>query len=134
MDALSILRMLGALLLVLGGMVCALWVVKRYDLAMPRSWLARIGQGAPRKRLEVVERLAIDQRRSLVLLRRDDTEFSVLLGPEGITVLDRALEGQAPSGKAEAAPPEKGASAFGAKLESLPEVWFARDGYTSELH
>ncbi|MFD2577972.1 hypothetical protein ACFSTD_03690 [Novosphingobium colocasiae] len=49
MDALSLLRMLGALLLVLGGMVCALWAVKRYDLTIPRKWLEGLGQKSPEK-------------------------------------------------------------------------------------
>lgn len=143
MDAFSLLRMLGALLLVLGMLVCALWAVKRYDLILPRKWLERIGTPGPQRRLQVVERLAIDQRRSVVLLRRDDTEFSVLIGPEGVTVLDstavqvgatdvaqsREAEPEAPAAKTEDAPPS-----FAERIPVLPDIWFTQEPARPELH
>ncbi|EJL24650.1 flagellar biosynthetic protein FliO [Novosphingobium sp. AP12] len=124
MDAWSLLRMLGALSVVLGGLMGALWCVRRYDLTLPRKWLERLGNTGPEKRLRVVERLAIDQRRSVVLLRRDDREFSVMIGPEGVVVLDSALAPAAAQAPAAAAPaPET----FASKIPILPEVWFAQD-------
>ncbi|GGZ00357.1 flagellar biosynthetic protein FliO [Novosphingobium colocasiae] len=136
MDALSLLRMLGALLLVLGGMVCALWAVKRYDLTIPRKWLEGLGQKSPEKRLEVVERLAIDQRRSIILLRRDDTEFSILVGPDGVTVLDGGAPAPArPAQAAEPRPaPRKTAPAFAERLAMLPEVTYAQEARKADLH
>lgn len=144
MDALSLLRMLGALMVVLGALVCTLWAVKRYDLTLPRKWLEKLGNAGPDKRLQVVERLAVDQRRSLVLLRRDDTEFSVLIGPEGVTVLDSAAAPKASLKAAEPAVPEAqdavpatGSTAaepsFADRIPVLPDVWFTQDAKT-ELH
>lgn len=124
MDAWSLLRMLGALCIVLGGLAGALWLVRRYDLTLPRKWLEKLGQAGPEKRLRVVERLAIDQRRSVVLLRRDDREFSLMIGPEGVVVLDSAL---APTAAPALAAPGPAAETFASKIPVLPEVWFAQD-------
>ncbi|MYL99296.1 flagellar biogenesis protein [Novosphingobium sp. FGD1] len=140
MDALSLLRMLGALGLVLGILVGALWLVRRYDLTLPREWLERLGSSAPERRLQVVERLAIDQRRSVVLLRRDDREFSVMVGPEGVVLLDSSA---APAGRTVGAPsPEAFPTAsrieptsakpalqesFASKIPVLPDIWFSHE-------
>jgi flagellar biogenesis protein FliO len=72
--------MMGALALVLGGLAGALWAVRRFDLRLP----GRIG-AAPRRerRLELVERITVDPRRSLVLVRRDGREHLLLIAPEG---------------------------------------------------
>ncbi|MBR0550952.1 FliO/MopB family protein [Stakelama marina] len=78
MEALAIIRTLGALTIVLGLLAGALWVVRRYDLRLP----GRVG-GHSGRRLELVERLGIDQRRSAVLLRRDGREHLIILSPEG---------------------------------------------------
>ncbi|WP_404479610.1 FliO/MopB family protein [Novosphingobium sp. BL-52-GroH] len=133
MDAWSLLRMLGALGIVLGGLAGALWCVRRYDLTLPRKWLERLGTAGPERRLQVVERLAIDQRRSVVLLRRDDTEFSVMIGPEGVVVLDSSVAVPKPAA-ASAASGASGAAvvapegvSFASKIPVLPEVWFAQD-------
>lgn len=139
MDTLSLLRMLGALLLVLGGMVCALWLVKRYDLTIPRKWLEGLGHKAPHKRLEVVERLAIDQRRSIILLRRDETEFSIVVGPDGVTVLDSAVPPAASPARTAPATeprpaPRKAAPAFADRLAMLPEVTYAQETRKADLH
>lgn len=127
-------------MVVLGALVCLLWAVKRYDLTMPRKWLEKLGNAGSDKRLQVVERLAVDQRRSLVLLRRDDTEFSVLIGPEGVTVLDSAVapkmvekvdettKNQIVDTNSE--PPE---ASFADRIPVLPDVWFTQDLKT-ELH
>ncbi len=42
-------------------------------------------------RLQVVEQLTLDARRSLVLVRRDDVEHLLILGTQGEIVLDRDL-------------------------------------------
>lgn len=78
MEAWAILRTLGALVVVLGLLAGALWAVRRFDLRLPGA----VG-GTHGRRLELVERLGIDQRRSAVLLRRDDQEHLIIVSPEG---------------------------------------------------
>lgn len=95
MDFLSLLRTIGALGVVLGMLVGALLVVRRYDLKLQQKWLngqlfAGMGQARPDRRLEMIERLAIDPRRSVVLIRRDYREISLLISPEGVVMLDSA--------------------------------------------
>jgi flagellar protein FliO/FliZ len=85
MTLLPLLRMFGALVLVLGGLAGALWTVRRFDLRLP----GRIGLAArPERRLALVERLAVDPRRSLVLVRRDGREHLLLIAPEGHVVVE----------------------------------------------
>ncbi|WP_010161081.1 FliO/MopB family protein [Sphingomonas sp. PAMC 26617] len=85
MTLLPLLRMVGALALVLGGLAGALWAVRRFDLRLP----GRIG-AAPRRdrRLELVERLTVDPRRSVLLIRRDGREHLLLIAPEGHVVIE----------------------------------------------
>lgn len=80
------LRMLGGLGVVLGLLTGALWLVRRYDLKLP----GRVAGGALR-RIEVVEKLPIDSRRSVALIRRDGREHLILLAPEGPLVLENAI-------------------------------------------
>ena len=88
MTILALLRMFGALAIVLGLLAGALWAVRRFDIRLP----GRLGAGgAPDKRLEVVERLTVDQKRSLLLVRRDNVEHLVLLCPDGNGVLHDVL-------------------------------------------
>ena len=85
MTLLPLLRMFGALVLVLGGLAGALWAVRRFDLRLP----GRIGLAArPERRLALVERLAVDPRRSLLLVRRDGREHLLLIAPEGHVVVE----------------------------------------------
>jgi flagellar protein FliO/FliZ len=86
MELFAVMRMLASLSVVLGLLAGALWVVKRFDVKLP----GRIGGGATAmRRLEIVERLSIDPKRSLVLLRQDGHEHLVLMSPEGHVVLER---------------------------------------------
>jgi len=92
MDLLALLRTLGALGCVLGLLAGALWAVRRFDLALP----GRVGGRATAARVALVERVAIDARRSLVLLRRDDAEHLVLIGPDRVTVVESGIVAPAP--------------------------------------
>lgn len=76
--------MLGSLALVLGMLWLALWLVRRFNLKLPGRSMGGSGSG----RIELVERTAIDPRRSLVLLRRDGREHLILLAPEGSTIIE----------------------------------------------
>lgn len=59
--------------------------------------LRRLGFGGPalsrgrQRRLSVVEVAAIDAKRRLVLVRRDDTEHLILLGPSDDLVVERGI-------------------------------------------
>lgn len=86
MDILSMLRTLGALGMVLGMLAGALWLVKRYDIKLP----GRVSASG-RKRVELVERLSLDQKRSVALIRRDGHEHLVLIGPEGSATLETGI-------------------------------------------
>lgn len=81
------LRTLGALGLVLGMLATALWVVRRYDLKLP----GRITGGGGRRRIELVERLMVDGKRSVALIRRDGFEHLILIGPEGHVTLETGI-------------------------------------------
>lgn len=89
MDALALLRTMGALGIVLGMLAGALWGVRRFDIKLP----GRVGAHASR-RLAIVERLAIDAKRSVALIRRDAEEHLVLLCPEGVIVIETPVAPQ----------------------------------------
>ena len=86
MDGLSLLRMLGALGLVLGLLGGALWTVRRWDIKLP----GRVAVGAGR-RVELIERLPLDARRSVALIRRDGREHLILVGPEGAVLVETGI-------------------------------------------
>ncbi|WP_431469895.1 flagellar biosynthetic protein FliO [Sphingosinithalassobacter sp. LHW66-3] len=86
MDLLSLLRTLGALGTVLGLLAGALWLVRRYDIKLP----GRVSGGS-RKRVEMVERLSIDAKRSVALIRRDDAEHLILIAPDGHVVIETGI-------------------------------------------
>ncbi|MHC8509170.1 MAG: flagellar biosynthetic protein FliO [Rhodospirillales bacterium] len=83
----DILQAALALVIVLGLIgLCAL-AARRLGLGGARG-AARFGRD---RRLSVIETLALDPRRRLVLLRRDETEHLVILGPNGETVVERGV-------------------------------------------
>lgn len=126
MTILALLRMFGALAIVLGLLAGALWAVRRFDIRLP----GRLGAGgAPDKRLEVVERLTVDQKRSLLLVRRDNVEHLVLMAPEGNVVLNESRT-DAPTLRLIDQPAPKPAPTFAALVEPEPVATFdaARDG------
>lgn len=87
MELLGLLRTMGALALVLGLLGAALWAVRRYDLRLP----GRVGGSGPLRRLELVERTALDPRRAVALVRRDGREHLILLAPEGNSVIETMI-------------------------------------------
>lgn len=93
MELIALLRMFGGLVTVLGLLAGALWVVRRYDIKLPGRFLT----GGTEKRLALVERLAIDGRRSVALIRRDGREHLVLIAPEGLLMLDSHTNSATPT-------------------------------------
>ena len=85
MDAALLLKFASAFVFVIASMLLLSWAVKRMGLS---------GQSfAPgaRKRLKIVELLQLDHRRRLVLVRRDDREHLLVLGPGGETVVETGI-------------------------------------------
>jgi len=77
-------RFVLALLLVLGLIMGLAWLLKR----------AGFGSGGPltrRRRLRVVESANVDGRHRVVLVRRDDVEHLLLLGPNTSQVVERGI-------------------------------------------
>lgn len=95
------LRTLGALGIVLGMLAGALWFVKRYDVKLP----GRV-TNSRRKRIEIVERLAVDGKRSVALIRRDGMEHLVMFGPEGQSTIETGIAAPEPVAAEPAKAPE----------------------------
>jgi flagellar protein FliO/FliZ len=81
MDLIDVARYLGALALVLALVGFAALAARRFGLS------GFIATGAGR-RLQVVESLMIDARNRAFILRRDDKEHLVVIGPEGARVIE----------------------------------------------
>lgn len=90
----QMLRFLAALILVVGMMLGLGAILRRAQ----GSGLTRAGQ---KRRLRIVEMTALDHRRRLVLIRRDDREHLVILGPAGETVVETGIAPPADSEKAD---------------------------------
>ena len=85
MDISSYLRFILALMFVV-GMIGALAYLAKRSLPMFRN----INTG-PTRRIGIVEVATLDARRRLVLLRRDDVEHLVILGPTSETVVEKNI-------------------------------------------
>lgn len=114
MDILSMLRTIGALGLVLGMLGGALWFVRRYDVKLP----GRISSTG-RKRVELVERLMVDGKRSVALIRRDGCEHLILIGPEGHATIETGIVAPAAPEPVAAAAPAVGTPTIEADLAVL---------------
>lgn len=74
-----VLRTFGALALVLAMLAGALWAVRRFDMRLPGGTGA--GRGRTR-RIETLERIPLDAKRALILVRADAMEHLILLAPD----------------------------------------------------
>jgi flagellar protein FliO/FliZ len=79
----SYLRFILALLLVLGLLAVAAWLLRRsgYGVKLARS-----------RRLAAIETLTLGPRHRLMLIRRDGVEHLLLLGPHNDTVVERNIQ------------------------------------------
>ena len=82
------LRFLLALLLVLAIIAGLTWVARRFGLG--GQLIPNAGKSP---RLSIVEVKTLDPRRKLVLLRRDDREYLVLLGAGQDVLLEGGIQG-----------------------------------------
>lgn len=85
MDLVDLFRFFGALAVVLGLIAACALLARRFGLA------GAIGSASTR-RLGLVETLTLDNRRRLILVRRDDREHLILLGPTGEIILESVEE------------------------------------------
>lgn len=85
----SLLTMLAALVFVL-ALMGGLWIVlKKLGLAGPMGAVGHGGYGtggAPR-RLQVMETLALTPQHRAIILRMDDRDYLVVIGPNGQSVV-----------------------------------------------
>jgi len=84
-DLTSYLKFVVALLFVLALIGVLAMLARRLGLA------PRVIRSRGRRRLAIVEVLAIDARRRLILVRRDDVEHLVLLGTTHDSVIETAI-------------------------------------------
>jgi flagellar protein FliO/FliZ len=91
MDLIDIARYLGALALVLA-------LVGFAALAARRFGFSGFVVTSASRRLQVVETLMIDARSRAVLIRRDDKEHLVVIGPEGARVIEAGIAAKLPAG------------------------------------
>ena len=89
MELSAYFRFVAALLFVLGIIGVFALLARRF---VPGA--RNINRRGVKRRLSVVEVIPIDTKRRLVLLKRDDTEHLVMLGPNGDTVIERNIGAQ----------------------------------------
>lgn len=82
----SYLNFILSLVFVLGLIGLIAWAYRRFFAGA--GFPARLGGGA---RLSVIEMRALDARHKLVLIRRDDTEHLLLLGPGSDSVVETGI-------------------------------------------
>ena len=86
MELSAYFRFVAALLFVLGIIGVFALLARRF---VPGA--RNINRRGVKRRLSVVEVVPVDAKRRLVLLKRDDTEHLVMLGPNGDTVIERNI-------------------------------------------
>lgn len=85
MDVTVYLRFIASLVLVLGLALVVLWALRRFNIG---GMVARPGA---RRRLTVVETMAVDSRRRLLLVRRDGVEHLLMIGGPQDLVVERGI-------------------------------------------
>ena len=85
MDALLFLKFLSVFVFVITLMLLLSWGLKKVGLGGPMM------KKAGKRRLKIVEFLPIDHKRRLVLVRRDDREHLLVLGPDSETVVETGI-------------------------------------------
>jgi len=85
METIDVFRFVASFLFVIGLIVLCAWMAKRWNLFSQSAF------GAPNRRLGLVETLHVDGKRKLVIVKRDDVEHALLLGPTGDLVIERGF-------------------------------------------
>ncbi|MEM8825373.1 MAG: flagellar biosynthetic protein FliO [Pseudomonadota bacterium] len=90
MDAIDYLRFLGALAATLGLLLFAAWGLRKYGHRLGALGLA--GQGVQKRRLEVIETLALGPRQRIAIIRRDGAEHLVAIGPDRVSLIEGGIK------------------------------------------
>lgn len=102
MDVTDYLRFVLALILVVGLIMALSWGLKRLGVGLSNPGTTS------RKRLQTVESATIDSRHRLILVRRDQTEHLVLVGPTSSQVIEAGIPAPVGDIVAPEAPPSIG--------------------------
>jgi flagellar protein FliO/FliZ len=86
MEPTAYIRFVLALILVLGLILGLSWLMKRLGFGVGAT-----GPLTRRRRLRAVESVLLDGRHRVVLVRRDDVEHLVLVGPNTSQVIERGI-------------------------------------------
>jgi flagellar protein FliO/FliZ len=116
MDAPEILRVLFGFVAVLGMIGAAAWAARKAGLA------SLAGVAGKKRRLAVSEMLPLDARRRAVLIRCDDAEYLVILGPTGETLVASGIEAPPLEETAPAVQPANPLAGLGALAERLRQA------------
>lgn len=85
METIDIFRFVASFLFVIGLIVLCAWMAKRWNLFSQSAF------GAQNRRLGLIETLHVDGKRKLVIVKRDDVEHALLLGPTGDLVIESGI-------------------------------------------
>lgn len=85
-DLWTLLRFAGALVFVLALIGAVSWAARRYLAIAGTTALAS------RRRLAVIETVMVDGKSRLVLVRRDDREHLLMIGPTGSVVVETDIK------------------------------------------
>lgn len=88
MDLASYTRFIAALLFVLALIGALAWAARHFGLVAK----ATTSRKTKTRRLDITEVLTVDARRRLVLIRRDDIEHLILLGPERDILIEAGIK------------------------------------------
>ncbi len=93
MGTMSYVQAVLALILVLGLIMGMAWLLRRYGLGEGgRNPMGR------KRRLATVESTSVDARHRLVLVRRDNTEHLLMIGPGDSLVIEQGIPVSAETG------------------------------------
>jgi len=124
MDGDSYLRFILALVLVLGLLGLAAFLLRRSGIA------PKLGRS---RRLSAVESLPIGPRHCLILVRRDNVEHLLLLGPQGDLVVEGDITAGATAGRVDEAASRRFAEMVEPSVQ-IPASNTARPQPSNESH
>jgi len=105
MEFTTYLRFVVVLVLVIGLILGLAWALRRFGMGGGLQ-----GSLMRKRRLSAVESLNLDARHRVFLVRRDDVEHLVLVGPNTSQVIEKSIAAQPP--EPGAAPPQQDFTTF----------------------